>query len=125
MRFEVQGSDEAGFVDNLVPALAEQMAWGALVSREAVETEIDVMLTSLRDFWQREPDQRMRMITAMTARCTEMCIHLHRLEGRREWRQIRTQQVERLLTECDRQFKIASREVELRRQDLEVLREAR
>jgi hypothetical protein len=61
----------------------------------------------------------------MTARCTEMCIHLHRLEGRREWRQIRTQQVERLLTECDRQFKIASREVELRRQDLEVLREAR
>jgi hypothetical protein len=49
MRFEVQGSDEAGFVDNLVPALAEQMAWGALVSREAVETEIDVMLTSLRE----------------------------------------------------------------------------
>jgi hypothetical protein len=58
----------------------------------------------------------------MTARCTEMCVHLHRLEGKREWRQIRTQQVERLLAELDRQFRIASREVEIRRQDLEQSR---
>jgi cytosine/adenosine deaminase-related metal-dependent hydrolase len=125
MRFSVTGTQDAGFVDDLIPDTAQQLSWGALESREAVEDEIDLMLTAIRRFWSQEPDQRMRAITAMSARCTEMCIHLHRLEGRREWRQIRTQQVERLLAELDRQFKIASREVELRRQDLEVLREPR
>lgn len=122
MRFEVTGTDEAGFVDDLIPDVAQQLSWGALASREAVEAEIDTMLTSVRGFWSMEPDQRMRLITAMSARCTEMCIHLHRLEGRREWRQLRTMQVERLLAELDRQFKIASREIEVRRQDIELTR---
>jgi hypothetical protein len=122
MRFEVTGTDEAGFVGDLIPDVAQQLSWGALVSREAVETEIDLMLTSVRGFWSMEPDQRMRLITAMSARCTEMSIHLHRLEGRREWRQLRTMQVERLLAELDRQFKVASREIEVRRQDIEMTR---
>lgn len=124
MRFDVQGTEEAGHVDALIPDVAIQLSWGALQSREAVESEIDLMLTSLRGFWQLEPDQRMRMITAMSARCTEISIHLHRLEGRREWRQIRTMQVDKLLTELDRQFKIASREIEVRRQDIEMVRGA-
>lgn len=122
MRYEVAGTDSTGYVDSLIPDVAAELSWGALTSREAVEDEIDTMLTHLRDFWAKEPDHRMKMITAMTARCTEMCIHLHRLEGKREWRQIRTQQVERLLAELDRQFRIASREVEIRRQDLEQSR---
>jgi hypothetical protein len=122
MQFEMSGTEEGGFVDTPIPDIAQQLAWGALLSREAVENEIDVMLTSLRSFWQREPDERMRMIAAMSARCTEMCVHLHRLEGRREWRQIRTMQVDRVLTEFDRQFKIASREIEIRRQDLDMTR---
>ncbi len=122
MQFEVTGTDEGGFVDNLVPDVAQKLAWGALHSREAVEAEIDVMLSALRDFWQHEPDWRMKAITAMSARCTELCIHLHRLEGRREWKQIRTQQVERVLAELDRQFKVASREIEVRRQDIELTR---
>lgn len=123
MQFEVAGTPEAGFVDGVAPPpVAVALAWGALGSKQAVEDEIDVMLTALRDFWQQEPDQRMRAITAMSARCTELCIHLHRLEGRREWRQVRTMQVERVLAELDRQFKIASREVEVRRQDLDLLR---
>lgn len=122
MRISVTGTDEAGYVADLIPEAAQQLSWGALVSREAVEDEIDLMLTTIRRFWAQEPDQRMRAITAMSARCTELCVHLHRLEGRREWRQIRTQQVERLLTELDRQFKVASREIEVRRQDLEMTR---
>lgn len=122
MRFEVEGTGESGFVEDLVPDVAVQLAWGALVSKEAVEAEIDTMLSAVRRFWSQEPDQRMRAITAMSARCTELCIHLHRLEGRREWRQVRTQQVERLLSELDRQFRTASRLVEVRRQDLETSR---
>ncbi len=122
MRFENTGTSEAGFVDGLVPDVAEQLAEGALESREAVEAEIDLMLTTLRNFWQHEPDWRMKSISAMSARATELSVHLHRLERYREWRQIRTMQVDRVLAELDRQFKIASREVEVRRQDIELTR---
>lgn len=122
MRMDVEPDPATGYVDDLVPDVAMKLSWGELGSRESVEAEIDLMLTALRGFWSKEPDQRMRMTTAMSARCTELCVHLHRLEGRREWRQIRTQQVERVLAELDRQFKIASREIEVRRQDLEMVR---
>lgn len=122
MQVQVEGTTESGYVDDLVPDAAARLSWGALKSREAVEDEIDAMLTYLRDFWQKEPDERMKFITAMSARCTELSVHLHRLEGRREWRQIRTMQVDRVLAELDRQFRIASREVEVRRQDLDMAR---
>lgn len=126
MEFSVEedkaGAREEGYVSDLVPEVAEQLAWGALVSRQHVEDEIDLMLRAIRGFWDMEPDQVMQMSSALSARCTELAIHLHRLEGKREWRQIRTQQVERLLAELDRQFKSASRLVEVRRQDIEVNR---
>jgi hypothetical protein len=125
VEFTVEGTQDAGFVDDLVPEVAAEMAWGALVSRENVEAEIDMMLRALRGFWQMEPDQVFRMSSAMSARCTELAVHLHRLEGKREWRQVRTQQVERILSELDRQFRGHSRIVELRRMDLEHLRDAR
>lgn len=116
------GAREEGFLSDLVPEVAEQLAWGALVSRQHVEDEIDMMLRAIRGFWDMQPDQVMLMCSAMTARCTELAIHLHRLEGKREWRQIRTQQVERLLAELDRQYRGASRMVEIRRQDIETNR---
>lgn len=122
MQLEVQGTQDGGYVDDLVPEVAQELAWGALGSRQAVEDEIDLMLRTVRGFWQFEPDQVARLIQAMSARCTELCVHLHRLEGRREWRQIRTQQVERLLAELDRQWKLASRLIEIRRQDLELMK---
>jgi len=81
------------------------------------------MLTGLREAYLLEPDQVMRLCSAFSARCTELYIHLHRVEGRdRQWRQVRTQQVERLLAELDRQFKFSSRLVEVRRQDLDLAR---
>lgn len=120
--FEVQGTKTGGYVDDLTPEVAAMLSWGALVSRQHVEDEIDLMLRAVRGFWNMEPDQVLQMISAISARCTEIAIHLHRLETKREWRQIRTMQVERLLLELDRQYKSHSRIVELRRQDLETLR---
>ncbi len=126
LEFEVRnvgaGAAEEGYVSEMVPEVVEQFAWGALVSREHVEDEIDLMLRAVRGFWDMEPDQVMQMCSAMSARCTELAVHLHRLEGKREWRQVRTQQVERLIAELDRQFKIASRMLEVRRQDIETAR---
>lgn len=122
MEFETQGTSEGGYVEALVPEVAAQLAWGVLVSREAVEDEIDLMLRTIREFWAMEPDQVMQTISALSARATELSIHLHRLEGRREWKQIRTMQTEKIILELDRQFKGASRLVEIRRQDLELNR---
>ena len=122
MEFTVEGTQEAGFVGDLVPEVAAVMSWGALVSKQHVEDELDMIMRTIRGFWEMEPDQVMRMIMALSARCTEMGVHLHRLEGKREWRQVRTLQVERVLAELDRQFKNASRLLEVRRQDIEMSR---
>jgi hypothetical protein len=122
MEFENQGTKDGGYVADMVPEIAETLAWGALGSREAVEEEIDMMLRGVRTFWNMEPDHVMRAAGAMSARCSEMGIHLHRLEGRREWKQIRTMQVDKLLAELDRQFRLASRLIEVRRQDIETSR---
>jgi hypothetical protein len=119
--FVMQGNDDVGYVDDLVPEIAAELAAGTLISREAVEAEIDLMLRAVRTFWEMEPDQVMRMCSAMTARCTELTVHLHRIEGsKREWTRIRTMQVIPLLAECDRQFKLASRLLEVRRQDIQL-----
>jgi hypothetical protein len=122
VQFQVEGTQEAGFVGDLVPEVAAELAWGELVSKQHVEDELDTMMRAIRGFWEMEPDQVMRMIMALSARCTELGVHLHRLEGKREWRQIRTLQVERILAELDRQFKNASRLLEVRRQDIEMSR---
>lgn len=120
--FTLEGTSAGGYITDLVPAVAEELASGTLVSKETVEDEIDVMLRTVREFWSLEPDQVMLMIAALSARATELSVHLHRLEGRREWKQVRTMQVERVLSELDRQFKIASRMLEVRRQDIEMAR---
>lgn len=122
MEFTVEGTQEVGFVSDLTPELAQELAWGALVSRQAVEDEIDTCLRAIRGFWEMEPDQVMRMCSALSSRSTELAVHLHRLESKREWRQVRTMQVDKMLQELDRQFKIASRLLEVRRQDIEVSR---
>ena len=122
MQFVVEGTQEAGFVGDLVPEVAQQLAWGALISKEHVEEELDMMMRTIRGFWEMEPDQVMRMVSALSARVTEIGVHLHRLEGKREWRQVRTMQAERILSELDRQFKLHSRLLESRRQDMEMQR---
>lgn len=118
MLVTVEGTRDQGFVTDLVPEVAAELSVGALVSKQHVEEEIDLMLRTVRSFWQMEPDQVMRMVSALSARATELSVHLHRAEVKREWRQVRTMQVDKLLLELERQFRIASRMLEVRRQDL-------
>ena len=106
-----------------VPEVAALAAAGTLGGREQIEGELDGILVVIRDFWTMEPDQVMAHCAAMTARLTELEVLLHRVESRdRTYRQIRTMQVQKIADELDRQFKIASRLVEVRRQDIESLR---
>lgn len=98
-------------------------AAGTLGSRDQIESELDGMLLMIRTFHSMEPDEVMQHVSSMGARCSDLEVLLHRVESRdRTYRQIRTMQVQKISTELDRQFKIHSRLVEVRRQDLEHLR---
>jgi hypothetical protein len=123
VRISVPGSEDDGHVDQLVPDVVAAASFGALGSRAQVEDEIDLMLTTLRSFYAAPADVVMRKCSALSARCTQLAIHLVRLEGRHEWRRLRTMQVERLLAEIDRQHRIASRLLEGRRLEWETSRE--
>lgn len=120
--FVVQATAE-GMAYAATPEIAALAAAGVLGSRAQIEGELDGILLTIRDFWTQEPDQVMQQVAAITARCTELEVLLHRVEARdRQFKQIRTMQVQKILDELDRQFKIASRLVEVRRQDMENLR---
>lgn len=94
-----------------------------LGSRQEIEAELDVVAVAIRAFHHKQPDQVMREVAAFSARLTELCVLLHRVESKdRQYTRLRTQQVDKFLGELERQFKIASRMVEVLRQDLELMR---
>lgn len=132
-KYTVQGTDEAGHVpldgpdlEGIVIDYDAILEEEELPSKEDVEAEIDRMLRLVRSFWKMEPDEVMRASSALSARCSELYVNLHRVEGKdRTYRQVRTQHVVPLLDELDRQFKTHSRMVEIRKQDLEMLRGSR
>jgi hypothetical protein len=118
--------DSIAYIPDLVPDIASTLAEGELIDKQHVEEEIDLILRTLREMWNMEPDQVMRMSSALSSRATELAVHLHRAEnakgpGRLQWKQIRTLQIGPVIAELDRQFRVASRIVELRRQDLASL----
>lgn len=119
----MEGTQEAGYVSGLLPEALIHLSEGALGSRAEVEAEIDAMLTAVRAFWSLEPDQVMRAAAAYSARCTELSVHLLRVETtNKTYSRIRTLQVGKLIEELERQYRTASRLVELRRQDLDLAR---
>ena len=97
---------------------------GTLGDRPQIEKELDLVSACIRRFYRLQPDQVMRECSAFSARLTEMQVLLHRQEnlGGRQYTRIRTQQVERFLSELERQWKTASRLIEVSRQDIELMR---
>lgn len=119
--------EEQMSVTDLLNRLAHSQAVlrpaGSLGTRQDIESEIDSIAAAVRTFDVKQPDQVMRECAAYSARLTELTVLLHRVESKdRQYTRVRTQQVEKFLAELDRQFKIASRLVEVARQDLDLLR---
>lgn len=95
---------------------------GHLGDRDEIEKELDLIAAAIRVFHRKQPDRVMRECSGYSARLTELCVLLHRVEGsNRQYTRIRTQQVERFLAELDRQYKTASRLIEVARQDIALL----
>lgn len=101
-------------LDALAPA-------GHLGTRDEIEAELDLIAASIRSFHRLQPDMVLRYCGGYTARLTELQVLLHRVEGtNRQYTRIRTQQVDRFIAELDRQWKTASRLIEVMRQDLQM-----
>lgn len=97
-------------------------ASGYLGTKDEIEGELDLIAGSIRTFHRMQPDQVMRYCAGFSARLTEMAVLLHRVEStNRQYTRVRTQQVQRYLDELERQFKVASRLVEVLRQDLALI----
>jgi hypothetical protein len=104
-------------------AMAPLGSPGHLGDRDQIQQELNGIAAAIREFHIKHPDQVMRECSAYGARLTELAVLLHRVESSdRQYTRIRTQQVDRFITEIDRQFKTASRLVEIHRQDLELSR---
>jgi hypothetical protein len=109
-------------IDSMLSDPLEHLApTGYLGERKDVEAELDLIAASIRTFHRLQPDQVLRYCAGYTARLTEMTVLLHRAESRgREYTRLRTQQVAKYIDELDRQWKTASRLVEVMRQDLQL-----
>lgn len=104
------------------PSLEMAPLRGGLGSRDDIQLELDAIAASIRGFYLKQPDMVMRECSAYTARLTEMCVQLARFEATdRQYLRLRTQQVERWIVEIDRQWRTASRLIEVMRMDLSLI----
>lgn len=96
---------------------------GYLGSRKEIENELDSILAAARCFSVKPSDVVMMECSAYLARLTELRVLLQRVEhGSREYARVRTTQVQPIADMIELQYKMASRLVEVARQDIELSR---
>lgn len=84
-----------------------------------IRDELDGYFVTLKQLGAMEPDQVMYQLSAITARLSELRMHLCRHPGRR-FDLLRTKELDPLIVECDRQYKFHSRIHAIRTFDWEV-----
>lgn len=79
-------------------------------SIDSVRQEIDDAFADMKTFRTSEPDQIMRVCSGHSARLSELRVRIERIEDfQREWKGVRTREIEPTLQELERQYAIASR----------------
>lgn len=97
-------------------------AASTLGSKEEIQAELDAMAAFIRRFYMLPADQVLMYCGAFTARLTELAVLLSRHEiYDRQYTKVRTQQVQRWLDELENQMRIASRLIEVKRQDISLM----
>lgn len=90
-------------------------------SIDTVRKEIDDAFADMKTFYQLEPDQIMRMAGGHSARLSEIRVRIQRIEDwQREWRNVRTREIEPAIEELERQYTIASRLHSVRELDFKM-----
>ncbi len=106
----------------VIPLMAGLQPAGQLGTKQEIQDELDAIAAAVRAFHVKPPDMVLKECAAYGARLTEMAVLLHRVEATdRQYTRVRTQQVEKWLDQLDKQFRIASRLIEVARQDLALL----
>lgn len=94
---------------------------GQLSSMKEVEKEIDLILQHMRAFVQYTPDRVIIEAAGFSARLLELEVLTHRQEREVvEWKKVRTMQIAKMREELHFQARMASRLVEVSRQDIET-----
>ncbi len=75
---------------------------------DQLEDEVDHYLEKMQEFCDMQPDEVFLLLSAYTARATEIKIQLNRSDKARAT-SFRNRQIEPFLEECERQFKYHSR----------------
>jgi hypothetical protein len=118
----IEPAAEASFLGAWSPVSALGPA-GHIGPPAEVEKELDLIAAAIRVFHMKPADMVMRECSAYSARLTELAVLIHRVESQsRHWSKLRTQQIQRFLDEIDRQWKTASRLIEVSRQDIDLTR---
>lgn len=79
-------------------------------SIDSVRQELDDAFADMKEFHNREPDEVMRVAGGHSARLAELRGRIQRVEDRlRQWKPVRTREIEPALEELRNQFEIASR----------------
>lgn len=87
-------------------------------SIDSVRGEVDDAFNDMRQFHNREPDEVIRLISGHSSRLAELRGRIHRVEDfHRQWRGIRTREIEPALEELGKQFQMASRQLAVRELD--------
>ena len=126
------GTPEQGFIDESTPvdpallqALATSiapMSVGDPDDRAAVLLELAGIKAAMRTWHAKQPDQILYEASAYSARLTELWTGLKLIEGHdRQWTQIRTQQVQPVIDEIDRQHGFAKSRIAMMRQDIDLM----
>jgi len=90
-------------------------------SIDTVRVEVDDAFHDMKTFHNLEPDEIMRMCGGHSARLSEIRVRIQRIEDwKREWKNIRTREIEPAIEELDRQYTIASRLHSIRELDYKL-----
>jgi hypothetical protein len=90
-------------------------------SIDSVRQEVDDCFADMRTFHNREPDEIMRMCRGHSARLSELCVRIRRVEDfQRHWKPIRERELEPALKELSDQWQNASRLHSVRELDFKM-----
>lgn len=92
-----------------------QVVGGSIAS---VRAEIDDAFADMKKFHNQEPDEVMRLCGGHSARLAELRNRIQRVEDfDRQWKNVRTREIEPAVQELANQFQIASRLLSARELD--------
>lgn len=122
LRMEPSGAADGQARQGVTPqGLDTSKKYPNIGSIDDVRQEIDDAFGDIRLFYQQEPDEVMRLVSGHLARLAEISKEIRRIESTaRQWKPIRTNELDPTVDELWRQFQIASRLLTVRELDFKV-----